>query len=333
MTWDQLNWAALDPLRVRFLAGPGGAGPYWETEDDLASYDFTYGERIGWKWDHVLRELRQRGWRPTSREVFDWGCGSGVAGRRVISSLGAGNFDSLTLWDHSPLACDYAAGAAQRAFPALRTAQATPGLLAADSPIGLLLVSHVLNELTPDALATLRHLIARSEAVIWVEPGTRDVSRQLGRIRDDVRASFRVIAPCTHALACPMFSGDHERDWCHFFAPPPSEIFADSNWVKFGQRAGIDLRSLPYCFVALERGAKPDVAPGPAWSRVIGRVEHFKPYARWLNCDATGLEELELPKRADPALFKELERTKAPLVYQWQRDGRKVSGGQAYGLD
>ena len=81
MTWDQLNWAALDRLRARFLAGPGGDGPYWETEDDLASYDFTYGERIGWKWDHVLRELRQRGWRPTSRDVFDWGCGSGVAGR------------------------------------------------------------------------------------------------------------------------------------------------------------------------------------------------------------------------------------------------------------
>ena len=205
MTWDELNWAALDRLRARFLAGPGGDGPYWETEDDLASYDFTYGERIGWKWDHVLRELRQRGWRPTSRDVFDWGCGSGVAARRVISFLGPGNIDSLTLWDHSPLACDYAAGAAQRAFPALRTAQATPGLLAADSPIGLLVVSHVLNELTPEALATLRHLIARSEAVIWVEPGTRDVSRQLGRIRDDIRVNFRVVAPCTHALVSRCF--------------------------------------------------------------------------------------------------------------------------------
>ncbi|MBL9213219.1 MAG: hypothetical protein JNL92_22340 [Opitutaceae bacterium] len=330
MTWDELNWAALDRLRARFLAGPGGEGPYWETEDDLASYDFTYGERIGWKWDHVLRELRQRGWRPASRHVFDWGCGSGVAGRRVISFLGPGNVDSLTLWDHSPLACDYAAGAAERAFPGLRTVQATPGLVAGDSPVGLLVISHVLNELAPTALATLRQLIARSEAVIWVEPGTRDVSRQLGRIRDDVRASFRVVAPCTHALGCPMFSADHERDWCHFFAPPPSEIFADSHWVKFGQRAGIDLRSLPYCFVALERSANANTSTEPGWSRVIGRVEHFKPYARWLNCDATGLAELELPKRADPALFKELERTKAPLVYQWQRDGQKVSGGRAY---
>lgn len=330
MTWDELDWSALDRLRARFLAGPGADGPYWESLDDLASYDFTYGERIGWKWDQVLRELSLRGWRPAVRTVLDWGCGSGVAGRRVLSFLGAGNVESIAVWDHSPLACDFAATAAERDFPGVRTVQATPGFLAGDAPLGLLVVSHVLNELSADALASLRHLIGRSDAVLWVEPGTHAVSRQLGRIRDELRADFRVIAPCTHALDCPVFAADNERHWCHFFAPPPSEIFADSNWVKFGQRAGIDLRSLPYCFLALERGSNTRQPAGDSWSRVIGRVEHFKPYARWLNCDATGLTELELPKRADPALFKELERTKAPLVYQWQRDGRKVSGGRAY---
>lgn len=330
MTWDELDWSALDRLRARFLAGPGAEGPYWESLDDLASYDFTYGERIGWKWDQVLRELQLRAWRPAVRTVLDWGCGSGVAGRRVLSFLGAGNVESLTLWDHSPLACDYAAAAARREFPGVSTVHATPGFLAGDSPLGLLVVSHVLNELSSDALATLRHLMRRSDAVLWVEPGTHAVSRQLGRIRDELRASFRVIAPCTHALDCPMFAAANERHWCHFFAPPPPEIFADSNWVKFGQRAGIDLRSLPYCFLALERGSNPSEPAGDSWSRVIGRVEHFKPYARWLNCDASGLTELELPKRAAPALCKELERTKAPLVYQWQRDGRKVSGGRAY---
>jgi hypothetical protein len=94
----------------------------------------------------------------------------------------------------------------------------------------------------------------RADAVLWVEPGTHDVSRQLGGFREQLRGSgFRVVAPCTHENECPMFAIGRERDWCHFFAPPPSEIFADSNWVKFGQRAGIDLRSLPYAFIALER--------------------------------------------------------------------------------
>jgi hypothetical protein len=339
MTWEELSWPVLDRLRQRFLHGSMGDGVYWETPEDLANYDFTYAERIGWKWDHVLRELRLRGWQPSTRTVFDWGCGSGVAARRVIAFFGAENLDALTVWDHSALACDFAEDAARRAFPSLSVAQATPGLLSADTPVGLLIISHVLNELPPDALAALRNIIARSEAVLWVEPGTHVVSRQLGRIRDEVRAGFRIVAPCTHELGCPMFLPENERHWCHFFAFPPAEIFADSNWVKFGQRAGIDLRSLPYCFFAADRprhetpvvqdpneaGATPAL---PGLSRVIGRVEHFKPYARLLNCDATGLTELELPKRADPALFKQLERTKAPLVYRWQREGNRILGGE-----
>ena len=119
MTWTELDWSALDRLRQKFLSSTPGAaaGVYWENPADLSSYDFTYGERIGWKWDHVLRELRLRNWQPatTTRSVFDWGCGSGVAARRVISFFGAEKFDTLTVWDHSRLACDYAASAAQAA--------------------------------------------------------------------------------------------------------------------------------------------------------------------------------------------------------------------------
>jgi hypothetical protein len=115
--------------------------------------------------------------------------------------------------------------------------------------------------------------------------------------------------------------------------------------VKFGQRAGIDLRSLPYCFLALERkksvgqvgdlAARPAVGPTtlPATelSRVIGRPELFKPYARLLNCDATGIAELTLQKRDDLALYKELDRTKSPLVYRWRRDGTRLLGGELLG--
>lgn len=328
MTWDDIDWHALDRLREGFLHGGAAAGPYWQSRDDLASYDFTYGERIGWKWDAVLRELRLRSWSPPAgADVLDWGCGSGIASRRVLGAFGAAHFSSLTVWDHSPAAMDFAADAARNAFPGLPVYEGTAGFLAGDSPIGLLLISHVLNELSPAALAELERTIARATAVLWVEPGTRDVSRQLSAIRDRLLNTFTVAAPCTHALACPMLAPENERHWCHFFAPPPGAIFADSNWVKFGQRAGIDLRSLPYAFLALDR--RPAPLLGEGWSRLIGRPEHFKPYARFLNCDATGLHELTLPKRSAPALYKELERTKLPLVYRWQRDATQVSAGEA----
>lgn len=327
MSWDELDWPALDRLRARFLAGPGSE-PYWRSPSDLASYDLTFGERIGWKWDQVLRELRGRGWSPRGRAVLDWGCGSGVAGRRLLRAWAAESFGSLTVWDHSPLAIDFAAESARQEFPGLVVRTATPDFLAGDEPIGILLLSHVLNELAPAAWDELGRLIARADAVLWVEPGTRDVSRRLGAERERWRARFSLVAPCTIAGPCPMFSAGQERHWCHFFAPPPAEIFADSRWVRFGQRAGIDLRSLPYCFLALDRTA--GTYPAGA-SRVIGRVEHFKPYARLLNCGLDGLAELEVTRREAPGLCKELERQRGPLVYRWRRDGNRILAGEAAG--
>ncbi len=332
MTWDDLDWKILERLRRRFLDGTAGEGPYWTSEDDLRHYDFTYAERIGWKWDAVLRELALRGWAPRGGSLLDWGCGSGVAGRRALSAFGAERFDSLLLWDHSPLATDYAATRAALVFPGLNISPVTPGFFEGGSPIGLLVVSHVLSELSEASLADLRRLVLRSETVLWVEPGSKDLARGLQTIRDSLTAEFRVVAPCTHTGACPLLAPDRERDWCHFFAPPPLGIHADSNWVKFGQRAGIDLRSLPYSFLALQRrrggsdtGAE---APAAGWSRVIGRPEFFKPYARLLSCGAEGAEELTLPKRAEDGLFKRLEKAKGPLIYRWRRDAGKIVGGE-----
>ncbi len=328
MNWTALDWAALDRLRDTFIRR-SVKGAYWQSAEELASYDLTYAERIGWKWDAVLSELRLRGWRPASRTVLDWGCGSGVASRRVISAFGPENFDELLVWDHSPLAAEFAASAAQKAFPALSVVQPMPSFLESDAPIGLLLLSHVLSELDADALAALRRVIDRAEAVLWVEPGTSADSRRLGLLREELRSRWSVVAPCTHKQSCPMFADGNSRHWCHFFAAPPSEIFANPDWVKFGQRAGIDLRSLPYSFLALDR--RPLTAP-EGLARIIGRPEHFKPYARLLNCDATGLAELTLPKRSDPTLYKQLDRQRGPLVYRWTREGDKIVAGESLSL-
>jgi len=326
MNWTELDWASLDRHREQFLEGQPSAGPYWESASDLGSYDFTFGERIGWKWDAVLGELRGRGWQPRGGAVLDWGCGSGVAGRRVVAAFGPGAFESLRLWDHSPLAVEFARTAAERAFPGFPVQAATAGFLAGPEPIGLLVVSHVLNELPDAALDELGALVDRSAAVLWTEPGSRTTSRALGRLRERWRGAFRLVAPCTHQQPCPVLQEGHERHWCHFFATPPPLIFADPNWVRFGQRAGIDLRSLPYCFLALDRRPGED---DPGRSRVIGRPESFKPYVRVLNCDAQGLAYLEVMKRSDPALFKELTKTKRPLVYRWVREANRVTGGES----
>ena len=331
MTWEELDWAVLDRLRDLFLSGGAARGPYWTSPADLANYDFTFGERIGWKWDAVLRELTQRGWRPPasapggSIAVLDWGCGSGVAGRRVVGWLGAGRVAALRVWDQSGLAADFAAAAAEAQFPGLRVEHVTPGFLAGEAPVGILVVSHVLNELPAAELLALRGLGARAGAILWVEPGTPECARALVEIREQLRDRFRVVAPCTHQAACGLLAPENSRHWCHHFAAPPVDIFADSHWVKFGQRAGIDLRSLPCSFLALERRAA-GAGPADGTARILGAPRVYKGYAKVLSCDAGGVAELTLQKRAAPALFKELKRPAGPLLYRWRRDGDRILG-------
>jgi hypothetical protein len=251
-----------------------------------------------------------------------------VAGRRVVRWLGADGATTLRVWDHSGLAADFAVERARAEFPPLTVEQVTPGFLAADEPVGWLVISHVLNELPAAELLALRGLAARAHAILWVEPGTREVGRALIEIREQLRDRFRLVAPCTHQGACGLLTPDNSRHWCHHFAPPPSEIFADSSWVKFGRRAGIDLRSLPYTFLALERRSRHATSAEPTGlSRVIGEPRVYKGFAKVLSCDVTGVHELTVQKRDAPELFKQLKRSAGPLVYRWTRGGDKVLGG------
>jgi hypothetical protein len=346
---EKLDWSALDRLRATFLARDAAAsGPYWQNASALAAYDATYAERIGWKWDALLRELLLRRWAPPAGTVLlDYGCGSGVAGRRVLAAFGADRFSSLVLHDHSPEAVAFAAERAASEFPALPRRAFDPSALAAQ-PFTLV-VSHVLNELPPAARDELLSLAERAAAVIWIEPGTHADSRSLAAIRDRLRVGNRIIAPCTHRENCPLFAEANARDWCHFFAEPPVGVQNNPDWVRFAQRVGVDLRSQAYSCLVLERreGVAPDLAPsasvpGPAPTsdsgsslpapsssllpaRALGRPEVFKPYARLLACDATGLHWLELPKRVDPALVKRLGKNPPVPLYALVHDGKRIA--------
>lgn len=321
-----LDWNALDRLRSLFLERKAAAnGPYWQSRDTLAAYDATYAERIGWKWDALLRELRLRRWAPPAGTVLlDYGCGSGVAGRRVLAAFGAERFSGLALHDHSPEAVAFAAERAATEFPAPPRVSLN---LAAPARPFTLVVSHVLNELPPAAREELVALAASAAAVMWVEPGTHADSRALAAVRDTLRAQHRIIAPCTHRENCPLFAETNAREWCHFFAEPPLGVQNSSDWVRFAQRAGVDLRSQAYSCLVLERGdgLAGDVAVTSGPARALGRPEVFKPYARLLACDAAGLHWLELPKRVDPALVKRLDKDPPVPLYALAHDGKRIA--------
>ncbi len=333
MNPDTLDWAALDRLRETFLNGKaGGQAAYWHSRNDLANYDATFGERIGWKWDAVLRELKLRGWQPPVGPMLDFGCGSGVAGRRVLTAFGGARFTRLTVHDRSPLAEEFALARAREEFPGLVTARATKAELAALEAPGTLVISHVLNELPENQRRQLLALARRAQAVIWVEPGTHADSRALITVREALREQFAVVAPCTHCEACGLQAPGNERHWCHNFAPPPPAIFADSGWTRFARRAGIDLRSLPYSFLVLERkpGSPERAALPDGLSRVLGTPRYFKGYLKLYSCSSADVRELTLQKRDAPEMFANLEETEASPLFRWVTEADWIRSGERW---
>ena len=351
VTWQTLDWAALDRLRELFLAGSGAGADYWTSPADLANYEFTYAQRIGWKWDAVLRELALRGWTPPpDRPLIDWGCGSGMAGRRVLEFFGKDSFVALRVCDHSTLAMEFAADTARQAFPGLRVEVsertgpeagataiplgdvATAEAVAPAAP-GILVISHVLNELNEAGGRALRESLDRADAVLWVEPGTHADSRALIAMREALREQFVVVAPCTHQAGCGLRAAENERHWCHHFAPPPPGLQADGDWVRFAQRAGIDLRSVPYSFLVLERRGLRARVPGvlpDGWSRILGGTRIYKGYAKVLGCQADGVRDRMLQKRDAPELFKALKAGRADPLHRWDGDGERIVNSEPF---
>lgn len=286
-------------LRELFLdeaRGDAALPDYWRDAGDLRAYDRVLAARIGWKWDAALAECEARGWRRDDQAVvLDFGCGSGIAARRYAERFGA---RELLLHDRSEQAMRFAA-------KALSGGRATPRAVAdvGDCTPDVLLVSHVLAELDATGLVALRTVLRRARRVVLVEPGNKRASRLLGELRAELLPSFAMIAPCPHAQSCPALA--RRDDWCHFFAPPPPEVFTTGEWAITARELGIDLRALPYAFLAMERDA---AATAPPANRLLGRPRLGKHETHVQLCTAAGLANARVTKRDDPATFRALKK-------------------------
>jgi len=318
MDWSKIDWQTLERLRGAFLSGTASTADYWQSESDLASYDATFAQRIGWKWDHVLGELARRGWSPPDGEVLDWGCGSGVAGRALLDHFGLEKVSALRLWDRSSLAVSFAACRAHEKYPRLKVALS----LEESQPPSTFLVSHVLTELTQEQTESLAESAAAAQCVIWVEPGTYEASLTLIAIRERLRERFNIVAPCTHKERCGILTPENERHWCHHFASPPPSVFTDSNWARFANLLGIDLRDLPLSYLVLDKRPAPSLPPGA--TRILGHPRLYKAHALLLGCDATGVRDRRLTKRFLPDAFRDAKKGRVAPLQDWTCDQNEI---------
>jgi ribosomal protein RSM22 (predicted rRNA methylase) len=326
--WQADEIRTLTRLRDGFLSGSAGASDYWHSARDVELYDRTFARRIGWKWEAVLGELSLRGWKPAHNVLLDWGCGSGIASRTVLSHW-PGLFARVHLLDRSPFALAHASLRLRETAP--EVVQRVGEVESALAGGALLLVSHVLTELSDQQLGRLLKQAATANALIWVESATHANARRLVEtVREKLveTGGWTVVAPCTHSGVCPMLQPEHGGHWCHHFARVPSEVHQDRGWRELSQKLGMDLRVLPYTFLAMERrGVSEPPVSGPNFSRVIGEAREFKGYLKVLSCGRDSLIEKVLQKRDAPALFKEVRAGDSLPVYAWEERGGRISGG------
>ncbi len=297
---------------------PGEEAPrYWHDLRDIELYDQIFGARIGWKWDAVLDELEARHGFPEVKTVIDWATGTGVAARKVLARVPG--IEAITLFDRDEAVLEFAKRSVQAAFPSVEVTAVTEP---PSESSHLAIASHVLDELEEEGVESLRQTLEAADHVLWVEPGSKKTSRDLSVQRDRFLADFQVLGPCVHQGTCGILTPDHKNDWCHLFAKPPAEVHTTGEWSEIHRELRIDLRSLPYSFVALRRRSLGHPEPVQAGARLLQRPRVQRGRVLLDLCDANGVREDQMLQRTDKALFKELKKSNGEVLFLDVSEGR-----------
>ncbi len=154
-------------------------------------------------------------------------------------------------------------------------------------------------------LATVREVLHPAGAIILLEPGLKETSRNLHRLRDHLLSTgtLHVHAPCLHEDGCPALAT--KRDWC----------IADVGWeppalvATLDRLTGLRKGSLKFSYLLLSPEAPPD--PGPAIWRVVSDVLDLKGERRVYLC-AQGrwivLGQLKRDRAPSVDVFRSLQR-------------------------
>jgi ribosomal protein RSM22 (predicted rRNA methylase) len=175
-------------------------------------------------------------------------------------------------------------------------ADATAGL--SDAPSAdLVTLAYVLDELEP---ASRQRLVARlweicEGVLVIVEPGTPAGWRRILAARDIlVGRGACLVAPCPHALACPVAP----PDWCHF-----AERLPRSRLHRQSKGADAPFEDEKFSFLAAARN------PAEAYAaRVLARPRNGSGRVQLKLCDADGALSRKLVTRRDGDAFRMARR-------------------------
>lgn len=167
----------------------------------------------------------------------------------------------------------------------------------------LVLFSYSLGEMEgEEARKIVRNaFFATEQWLVIVEPGTpRGFQRILAMRQELLELGGHLVAPCPHAWACPMSTGD----WCHF-----SVRLERSFWHRYVKGAHLGYEDEKYCYLLVSKQA---ATQGRA--RVLSSPEKHGGHVRMKLCTSDG--------KIQEKLFSK----KCGLPYQ---AAKKISWGDA----
>ena len=164
----------------------------------------------------------------------------------------------------------------------------------------LVTLSYVLDELSSaEGKALVDALWAKTEGVlVIVEPGTPAGWRRLVGVRERLLATGAILlAPCPHALACPLV----EPDWCHF-----SQRVERSRVHRLAKNGTVPYEDEKFAYLAVSRA--PVAALAPTSARVLAPVKAGSGKVRLKLCTSDGTAEDRLVTKREGEAFRVARR-------------------------
>jgi len=273
-------------ISVQYRSGQGSAGVVLSDADTLAylvvRLPATYAVNAA-----VLDEVRSAAPDFTPQSLLDVGAGPGTATWAARETFASLNSATLTDSNNRFLAL------AEHLVPDAQFL--SRNLVTDDLPkADLVIASFVLAELAQPPIAKL--YAATNDVLVLIEPGTPQGFERLRTARAQlIEQGANILAPCTHANACPM----SDTDWCHFTQRLPRS--RDHMQTK---GANVPYEDERYAYIAV---GKTHRSAHEGRARILAPPRETKPAIEFKLCTPTGLEMRTAAKR-DKAAFAQVRK-------------------------
>lgn len=192
-----------------YIAQPSAATP-WNEEYCQIAYRNYYLPLNQLRCTGVVQRGAQVGFFDGLSHFVDWGCGPGTASLALAANEKIRKqIKTQTLFDHSTTVLKSFGDLHSQLVNVKKTDQ----LKLKNTPEGqnsLLVFSYSITE-----LEQLPEGWDEFEALMILEPSTRDDGRKLLELREKLKAEgYSIWAPCTHQNGCPLLLHS-KNDWCH----------------------------------------------------------------------------------------------------------------------